>query len=139
MNLPPTMFPVLSAICLMLLAGQVLSSEPAPSGAPAKVAWHFDVKEDDAGIPRVKLSLDVGGKRTLISEVVTGNYHEIERDGYKERGVPTEALTACRGTWAHSGKQFYVIKKDGKLQVFMREHDDESGYVGKYKLVKTVP
>jgi len=129
MNLRNILF-LLAAV--LVLPTLLLAAEP-------KVAWHFDIKEDDAGIPRGKLHLDVEGKRPLVAEAVTGNYQEVGKLGFKKRKIPAEALTACRGTWAHVSQQFYVISKDGKLQIFGRDEDSEGGYIGKYELIKTIP
>ncbi|MBL9114312.1 MAG: hypothetical protein JNJ83_04845 [Verrucomicrobiaceae bacterium] len=124
---------------LLMLLAVALAVPISLLAADPKVAWHFDLKDDDNGIPRGKLFLDVDGKRQLINDHVTGNYHTVDKADYKKQKIPTEALTACRGSWAHAIMQFYVVSKDGKLQIFMRDEDGESRYVGEYELVKTIP
>ena len=125
------------SLLLLLVSLWVLPA--SLTAADSKVSWHFEIKEDDAGIPRGKIFLEIDGKRHPIDDSVTGEFHAVEKADYTARKIPDNALTACRGTWAQVSKQFYVIREKDAFKVFKRDEDGEGGFIGKYKLLKTLP
>jgi hypothetical protein len=118
---------VLAFLLTVLFQSAVVADPVASSKAnPAElvISWVFDIKMDNTETPRGKVSLFVNGRVILLRPAVVGQYNVIERTEYKDKGIPTTALTACSGWWAGAGEDLYVIRRKKQLIVYIRYLDE---------------
>jgi len=132
-------------IRMILLAGLLLSPLGTPRGAgarpaprPPALAWSFDIHGDHDGNPHGRVFLRVNGRRVLILPETDMGYHLVQRSDYRAINVPAEALTACSGWWAGAGMDLYVARRGGRLNVFLRDLDEQAP-ASAYRLIKSIP
>lgn len=125
--------------CLLLAplgAPRGVSGSPAPR--PPALAWSFDTHEDRDGIPRGRVFLRVNGSKVLVLPKTDMQYQIVPRSEYHEKKVPAAALTACSGWWAGAGMDLYVVRRGGRLNVFLRDLDEQAPD-SPYRLIKSIP
>ena len=128
------------ALSVGLLAA-VLGLPPAsgnPVSRPPALAWSFDIHDDRRDSPHGRVFLCVNGSKVLVLPRAGMHYSLVPRSEYHERNVPAAALTACSGWWAGAGVDLYVVQYGGRLNVFRRDEDEQSGNSA-YRLIKSVP
>ena len=118
----------------LLIAGTIfaallprISAAPAPAapGQTPPLAWVFQMRRDSQGSPHTAVLLRVGGRLVPVLRDAADEFRTLARAGYKEKGVPAPALTACAGWWAGQGDDLYVIRRAHSLIVFRREEDEQ--------------
>lgn len=111
----------------------------------ASFKWDFNVvghgKYDE---PITQVNLIVNGTSHSI-EKIDFSFSEITREGYDDFSIPEDAVIACRGWWAGAGIDYWIIQKQGSLDVYSRElgesmtdDGEPDGYMDKPKLLKTI-
>ena len=118
--------------------GTMHSAGSAPMPRPPVLAWSFDIHDDRDGSPHGQVFLRVNGRNILVVPKADMQYTVVPRSEYHERGVPAAALTACSGWWAGAGMGLYVIPHRGRLDIFRRDEDEQSGNSA-YRLIKSLP
>ena len=129
----------------MLFVGLLLAALEAPRGADARpvppppvLAWSFDIHDDRTASPHGRVFLRVNGSKVLVMPKANMQYQVVPRSEYHERNIPVAALTACAGWWAGAGVGLYVIQRQGRLNIFRRDEDEQSGSSA-YRLIRSVP
>jgi hypothetical protein len=104
----------------------------------ADVSWVFDVRLDRADNPRNKVFLVVGGRRVLLLANVPEGFRILDRDEYSSHDVPASAITACSGWWAGQGKDMYVIRRNRRLLVYIRDVEEGGGPGLPYRRLRVI-
>ena len=126
---------VLILLLVVLVAPRGAGARPA--SRPPIVAWSFDIHDYDIS-PHGRVFLRVNGRNTLVVSKADMQYQTVPRLGYHERNIPAAALTACSGWWAGAGVDLYVVRRGGRLNVFLRDRDEQAPDTA-YRLIKSVP
>jgi hypothetical protein len=98
--------------------------------------WLFDARNDRDGNPNTRVYLVVGGQRYFVMRD-TAQFSVVEREQYKDHGVPASAVAACASWWAGSGEELYVTRRGRQLIVYIRYLDEQS-QTGRYKRLKVI-
>ena len=121
------LFWILPAVWLFALTGHA-----APPKSLPPITWQFDTSGDKDFAPRTNVFLCINDHLSLLVNAnktiqVTGRpnlvlraaepFRVIRRQEYKERKVPTSALTACAGEFGGAGDSLYVIRRNHALWV----------------------
>ena len=132
-------------IRLALSISLLLASLGAPRGADARpvppppvIAWLFDIHNDRSASPHGRVFLRVNDRRLLVLPQADMQYQTVPRSEYRERKIPAAALTACSGWWAGAGVDLYVVQRRGRLNVFLRDRDEQAPDSA-YRLIQSVP
>jgi hypothetical protein len=130
-------------LLLMVLALLLVSQRGLAMGASEKfnhsqttLEWLFNARNDRDGNPNTSVYLVMGGQRYFVMRD-TAQFSVVERDGYREHGVPASAVAACASWWAGSGEELYVIRRGRQLIVYIRYLDEQSE-TGRYKRLKVI-
>jgi hypothetical protein len=130
---------------LFLLVLTMLPAIPcgAAMGAGAKAGynqttleWLFNSRNDKYGNPHTRVYLVVGGQRYFVLSDGS-QFSEVEREQYKDHGVPAAAVAACSSWWAGSGLEMYAIRRGRSLILYRRYLDEQSG-TGRYQRFKVI-
>ena len=105
--------------------------------AQAGVSWQFDERKGKYEIPNTKIYLVVGGRRIFIFRAPS-HFDVLERQLYGTHNVPASAIAACTGWWAGQGQDLYVIRRKGRLIVFLRNLDEQAP-IEPYARLKVIP
>ncbi len=112
------------------------SGRPVPR--PLVLVWSFDIHGDHNGDPHGKVFLRVNGSRILILPQADVGFRLVQRTEYRALNVPAAALTACSGWWVGAGMDLYVVRRGGRLNVFLRDLDEQAP-ASAYRLIKSIP
>ena len=128
---------ILAAVFVPLLPSAGQAAPPLKS-PPALVAWQFDTRSRKDLAPQTDVFLRVDGRRVLILQNAEEPFQEVERQDYKSRTIPAQAIAACAGWWAGQGDELYVVRRAHSLVVFRKE-EDEQAPVFPWKRLKVIP
>jgi len=129
---------ILSIGLLLAVLGVPCGADASPVPRPPVLAWSFDIHGDHDGDPHGRVFLRVNGSSVLILPETDMAYHLVQRSEYRAIGVPAAALTACSDWWAGAGMDLYVVRRRGRLNVFLRDLDEQAP-ASAYRLIKSIP
>lgn len=101
-------------------------TQPIPEAEPAlldlsTVKITLDNNNDEMN-PSSQVTLWIGEQEFDLGAVPNGN--TIEKDGFENYNIPTEALAACGGWWAGGGRYVYIVHEEGKIVAY-EKFDEE--------------
>lgn len=102
-----------------------------------EVSFSISNVEDDINGPESTLIVTINGKDTELTKAT--NCNVAEKEEYESMKAPTDAAWACKCWWAGAGKDFYAIKKEGKIELYVKEvYEEIEEEYDKWELLKTL-
>jgi hypothetical protein len=79
--------------------------------------------------PRSEVSVNFNGKNTKIA-AIAGAAQIIDKQEYRGKEIPENAISACGGWWAGAGDYFYMIPSDKGIIVYQGWQDEQQEDLG---------
>ena len=96
------------------------------SDLESKIKFTITETTNQDGEPSSKIVLTLDSESKSVS-TISGSASKLEKNQYKDLGIPENALDACSSFWAGLGEFFYVIPTEMGYQVYRGEKGEEQG------------